>query len=60
MASDLPTLRLDADRIAQLLGSLFNNAVHCTPSGGTMTVRAGLTESTPRIRVDDAGPASRK
>jgi two-component system, OmpR family, sensor histidine kinase BaeS len=38
---DLPSLSLDPDRMGQALLNLLENAVRHTPSGGTITLRAG-------------------
>lgn len=56
LPADLPTVNLDPDRLAQALGNLLSNAIKYTPSGGTITIRAGVSEGTPWIRVEDTGP----
>jgi len=38
--SGLPDLRVDPDRMAQILGNLLENALRHTPAGGTVTVMA--------------------
>jgi len=51
----LPTLSVDADRLGQALGNLLSNAIKYTPSGGTITVRAGVTNAMTWIQVEDTG-----
>ena len=53
---DAPAVRVDADRIAQVLGNLVDNALQHTPRGGTVTVSADVVEGGPvRIAVADTG-----
>ena len=40
IAPDIPTVAVDADRIAQVLVNLVHNALRYTPAGGRITVRA--------------------
>jgi two-component system sensor histidine kinase BaeS len=55
--SELPDLRMDPDRIGQVLANLLDNALRHTPPGGTVTIsatnspRTGVTE----LRVEDTG-----
>ncbi|MGD8737937.1 MAG: ATP-binding protein [Anaerolineae bacterium] len=53
---DLPTLDLDPDRLAQVLGNLLSNAIKYTPQGGTVSLAAGAGVEEVWIRVSDTGP----
>ena len=53
---DLPTLDVDPDRLAQILGNLLSNAIKYTPRGGTVTLAAGVEAREAWIRVSDTGP----
>lgn len=53
---DTPAVRVDPDRIAQVLGNLIDNALRHTPRGGTVTVSADVVEDgRVRIAVADTG-----
>jgi signal transduction histidine kinase len=54
--SDLPSLELDPDRIAQALGNLLSNAIKYTPQGGEVSVRAAANKHEVWIGVSDTGP----
>ena len=43
IASGLPKLSLDPERIAQVLGNLLDNALRHTPAGGTVTIKAATS-----------------
>jgi signal transduction histidine kinase len=47
----LPSLRLDGDRIAQVLNNLINNAVCYTPEGGKIKVEATFFHARNAIQV---------
>jgi two-component system sensor histidine kinase TctE len=42
--------------LEDLLGNLVDNAIHYTPRGGHVTVRAALREGRPCLEVEDDGP----
>ena len=53
---DLPTVQADPVRLAQVVGNLLSNAVKYTPSGKSVTVSAGATQTEAWIKVSDTGP----
>jgi signal transduction histidine kinase len=50
--------RVDADpeRLQRVLRNLLDNALHHTPPGGTIEVRAGAHDHTVEVSVSDSGP----
>lgn len=63
LADDLPLVRVDPQRIAQVLGNLIENALRHTPPGGTVTLGAGRQGAAVRFSVRDSGsgvPADRR
>lgn len=55
IAPDLPTLEIDPNRLAQVLGNLLNNAIKYTDRGGTVTLTAERVLDRVEIRVVDTG-----
>ncbi len=55
LAEDLPTMRLDADKLAQVVGNLLANALKYTPAGGTIFLRAQVAAGELQIAVQDTG-----
>lgn len=53
--SELPQLRMDVDRIKQVLLNLMNNALDAMPDGGTLNIRARLQKDSVLIEVQDSG-----
>ncbi|MEJ2562784.1 MAG: sensor histidine kinase [Anaerolineales bacterium] len=51
-----PQVTVDAERMAQVLDNLLNNALRYTPEGGTITLYAGASEDGVEMRVTDSGP----
>jgi two-component system sensor histidine kinase BaeS len=47
----LPDLRVDPDRMGQVLGNLLDNALRHTPSGGTVTISATTVPRTGGIEL---------
>jgi len=45
MPADLPVIRIDRDRMVQVLCNLLSNAIKYTDEGGTITVRAQALET---------------
>ncbi|MCA9960209.1 MAG: HAMP domain-containing histidine kinase [Anaerolineales bacterium] len=56
ISAELPTLSVDADKLAQAVGNLLSNSVKYTPAGGTVTLHAANGGDTARISVSDSGP----
>lgn len=51
----LPTVNVDAERIAQVLGNLVSNALRYTPKGGSITLGATRQDQGVRLTVADTG-----
>jgi two-component system sensor histidine kinase VicK len=45
----------DRDRLAQVIGNLFSNAIKYSPEGGTVEVRLRLEPTAARLSVTDEG-----
>jgi PAS domain S-box-containing protein len=55
VASILPPMRIDSDRIQQVLANFLSNAVKFSPQGGTITVSAQQRENDVIVSVTDQG-----
>jgi signal transduction histidine kinase len=55
LPDDLPTVRADSDRAAQVLTNLLGNALQYTPAGGEVTVAAAGEDQHVRFTVADTG-----
>ena len=53
--SDLPTIRIDVDRIRQVLGNVLANALRHTPTDGTIAVRVGQQADQVRFEISNTG-----
>jgi two-component system sensor histidine kinase GlrK len=53
---DLPYVKIDGERILQVLRNLIGNAVKFTPGGGHVTISALPLEKGVRVSVADTGP----
>jgi signal transduction histidine kinase len=49
-------LRMDAEKMKQVIINLVRNGVEAQPGGGSVVVETGLVEGIARLRVHDAGP----
>ncbi len=56
LASDLPPVSADPDRIQQVLLNLLTNASRHTPPDTHITVRTTRQEDTVAVQVEDTGP----
>ena len=61
VAEDLPSPRLDRNRIVQVFQNLLENAIQHSPAGSRVTFRAGLAVDGSAIQftVEDSGPGFR-
>lgn len=55
IASDLP-VRVDAQRLAQVMANLLSNAAKFSPPGSTVQVRLETIDRQQRVSVQDQGP----
>ncbi len=53
--ADMQPIRVDADRVAQIIGNMLSNAVKYTPAGGIVRVTASADEENFMVRVSDSG-----
>jgi two-component system sensor histidine kinase BaeS len=53
---NLPTVDVDPDRLAQVVGNLLSNAIKYTPRRGTVSLDAGVEGKEAWIRIGDTGP----
>ena len=56
VAQDLPSVRMDPGRMAQVLGNLLDNALRYTPAGGQVAVRVARGSGGVVVSVTDTGP----
>ncbi len=55
-SGELPDIRIDIDRMGQVLGNLISNAVRHTPEGGSILMAAYARDGGIEIQVKDNGP----
>jgi PAS domain S-box-containing protein len=56
LAEDLPSVEGDADRLTQVLGNLFSNAVKYSPPDSPMEVSSEAVDDGVRVTIRDWGP----
>ncbi len=56
VAPDLPELNVDADRLAQVLGNLLDNALRHTPAGGRIACAVAASPDGVTFCLADSGP----
>ena len=54
--SALPDVRIDFDRMGQVLGNLVSNAMQHTPHGGSILIAAQESDDAVEFQVKDSGP----
>ena len=52
----LPRMRVDAEKMKQVVINLVRNAVEAMPGGGKVEVRTGMADGRARLVVSDTGP----
>jgi two-component system sensor histidine kinase GlrK len=52
----LPSVKIDAERILQVLRNLLGNAVKFTPKGGQVSIAVKPSDNTVEVSVKDTGP----
>jgi signal transduction histidine kinase len=56
VAEPIPDLRVDPEKMKQVVINLLQNAIEAMPGGGVVTVESGLVEGRAVMVVRDAGP----
>lgn len=56
IAESLPPIRVDRDRVMQVVHNLLDNAIRHTPQGGAVTVGLEVASGEVRLSVSDTGP----
>jgi signal transduction histidine kinase len=52
----LPRMRMDAEKMKQVVINLVRNAIEAMPAGGTVEVRTGMSDGRAQLVVSDTGP----
>ena len=55
VSSDLPAVKVDGNKIKQVLLNLLKNAVEAMPGGGKVTIEARATQNTVVLEISDTG-----
>ncbi len=56
LEDNLPLLKMDVDRMQEVVDNLLSNAVKFTPEGGTVRIEARQVTSFLQVSVSDTGP----
>lgn len=62
IADGLPSIKVDGDRLGDVLRRLLDNAIRFTPEGGQVRIRVGHDQSHVSVKIEDSGfgiPADR-
>lgn len=54
--AELPSISIDARRMAQVIGNLLSNAIKYTSPGGTVRISAGMNQDNFWLKISDSGP----
>jgi len=55
VSSDLPAVKVDGNKIKQVLLNLLKNAMEAMPGGGKITIEARATQNTVILEISDTG-----
>jgi two-component system sensor histidine kinase GlrK len=55
LRNDIPNIKIDCDRILQVLRNLIGNAVKFTPEGGQVLIYAGNSSQKVKVSITDTG-----
>jgi PAS domain S-box-containing protein len=55
VSSDVPAVKVDRNKIKQVLLNLLKNAVEAMPAGGKITIEARATQNTVVLEISDTG-----
>jgi signal transduction histidine kinase len=56
IGGELPELRMDAEKMKQVVINLLRNAIEAMPDGGVVTAESGLVDGHARVAIRDTGP----
>ncbi len=56
VSAEIPLVRMDVDRVLQVLRNLIGNAIKFTPENGRITIAAAPVKSGVQVSITDTGP----